>query len=200
MKETNRTGRWPLGLPLLLLLTACAGTGTTPGTEADTRPNDGTYEKGDIATEVDNFFGEGAEGLADVLNKVFADKGRPNGYIKGEEAGGALAFGVRYGKGTLHLNNGVTREVYWRGPSLGFDVGGNAAKVFVLIYDLPNMASAFQRYPGVDGSLYFVGGVGVNYNRAGKVVLAPIRFGVGWRQGVNIGYMHLSDKKSWIPF
>ncbi len=88
---------------ICLLLASCAGTGTTRGTEADSRPNEGTYEEGDIAVEVDNFFGEGAEGIADVLNKVFADQGRPNGYIKGEEAGGALVVGVRYGKGTLHL-------------------------------------------------------------------------------------------------
>ncbi len=183
-----------------LLLASCAGTGTTRGTEADSRPNEGTYEEGDIAVEVGNFFGEGAEGIADVLNKVFADQGRPNGYIKGEEAGGALVVGVRYGKGTLHLKNGEIRDVYWRGPSIGFDVGGNAAKAFVLVYDLPNVKSAFQRYPGVDGSLYFVGGVGVNYNRADGIVLAPIRFGVGWRQGINVGYMHLSAEKSWIPF
>ncbi len=183
-----------------LLLASCAGTGTTRGTEADSRPNKGTYEEGDIAVEVGNFFGEGAEGIADVLNKVFADQGRPNGYIKGEEAGGALIVGVRYGKGTLHLKNGEIRDVYWRGPSIGFDVGGNAAKAFVLVYELPNVKSAFQRFPGVDGSLYFIGGVGVNYNRAGSIVLAPIRFGVGWRQGINIGYMHLSPEKSWIPF
>ncbi len=183
-----------------LLLASCAGTGTTRGTEADSRPNEGTYEEGDIGIEADNFFGEGAEGIADVLNKVFADQGRPNGYIKGEEAGGALVVGVRYGKGTLHLKNGEIRDVYWRGPSIGFDVGGNAAKAFVLVYELPNVKSAFQRFPGVDGSLYFVGGVGVNYNRAGSIVLAPIRFGVGWRQGINIGYMHLSPEKSWIPF
>ncbi len=183
-----------------LLLGSCAGTGTTRGTEADSRPNEGTYEEGDIAVEVGNFFGEGAEGIADVLNKVFADQGRPNGYIKGEEAGGALVVGVRYGKGTLHLKNGEIRDVYWRGPSIGFDVGGNAAKAFVLVYELPNVKSAFQRFPGVDGSLYFIGGVGVNYNRAGSIVLAPIRFGVGWRQGINIGYMHLSPEKSWIPF
>ncbi len=183
-----------------LLLASCAGTGTTPGTEADSRPNDGTYEEGDITVAVDNFFGEGAEGIADVLNKVFSDQGRPNGYITGEEAGGAFVIGVRYGKGKLHLKNGETRDVFWRGPSLGFDVGGNIAKVFVLVYDLPNVKSAFQRFPGVDGSLYFVGGVGVNYNRAGGIGLAPIRFGLGWRQGINVGYMHLSAEKSWIPF
>ena len=110
-----------------------------------------------------------------------------------------MGVGVRYGKGKLHLKNGATRDVYWRGPSVGFDVGGNAAKVFVLVYDLPDMASAFQRYPGVDGSLYFVGGVGVNYQQSGDVVLAPMRVGVGLRGGVNIGYLHYTPKHSWLP-
>jgi hypothetical protein len=178
----------------------CAGQGTTPGTEQRSAGQPEAFEEDTILAEAESFFGEGAKGLADVLNKVFSDQGRPNAYIEGEEGGGAFGVGVRYGKGTLHLKDGTSRAVYWRGPSIGFDVGGNAAKAFVLIYDLPSIEAAFQRYPGVDGSLYFVGGVGANYNRSGDIVLAPIRFGVGWRQGVNVGYLHLSDEASWIPF
>ena len=181
-----------------LTLAGCASQGTTPGTEASTTYE--TYEEGTIAREAEAFFGKGAEGLADVMNKIFSEKGRPNGYIKGEEGGGAVGVGLRYGNGTLHLKNGTTRKVYWRGPSLGIDLGGNAAKAFVLIYDLPDEASLYQRFPGVEGSVYFVGGVGVNYNRSGGITLAPIRFGVGWRQGINLGYIHVSDKRSWIPF
>jgi len=181
-----------------LTLAGCASQGTTPGTEASTTYE--TYEEGTIAREAEAFFGKGAEGLADVMNKIFSEKGRPNGYIKGEEGGGAVGVGLRYGNGTLHLKNGTTRKIYWRGPSLGIDLGGNAAKAFVLIYDLPDEASLYQRFPGVDGSVYFVGGVGVNYNRSGGITLAPIRFGVGWRQGINLGYIHVSDKRSWIPF
>ena len=184
----------------LLAMGGCAGQGTTLGTEQSSDEMPETYEQEAVVSAAGSFFGEGARGLADILNKVFTDQGQPNGYIEGEEGGGAFGVGVRYGKGVLRMKDGSTRDVYWRGPSIGFDVGGNAAKTFMLIYDLPDIDSAFQRYPGVDGSLYFVGGVGVNYNRSGSVVLAPIRFGVGWRQGINVGYLHLSDEASWIPF
>ena len=183
---------------LAAALTGCASQGTTPGTQTSSDAEG--YEQGAIADEAQQFFGKGAEGVADVLNKVFSEKGRPNGYIKGEEGGGAFGVGVRYGSGTLYMKDGTTSRVYWRGPSIGIDFGGNAAKTFVLIYDLPNLEALYQRFPGVDGSLYFVGGLGVNYNRAGDIQLAPIRFGVGWRQGLNVGYVHLSPKRSWIPF
>jgi hypothetical protein len=183
-----------------LLCGGCASQGTTPGTEPQTGQNSSEYEENDILREAENFFGEGAAGLADVLNKIFSEQGRPNAYIEGEEGGGAFAVGVRYGRGTLHMANGVERDVYWAGPSIGFDIGGNAAKAFVLIYDLPDVESIFQRFPGVDGSLYFVGGVGANYNRSGDIVLAPVRFGVGWRQGLSIGYLHVTEQATWIPF
>ena len=185
---------------VMVALSGCASQGTTPGTEPEGTEQSEVYEEADVVAAAESFFGEGAQGLADVLNKVFSEQGRPNDYIEGEEGGGAFGVGVRYGQGTLNMSDGATREVYWRGPSIGFDVGGNLAKTFVLVYDLPNVESAFQRYPGVDGSLYFVGGVGVNYNRSGGIVLAPIRFGVGWRQGINVGYLHLAEEASWIPF
>jgi hypothetical protein len=179
-------------------LAGCASQGTTSGTQAS--DSDDVYEQSAIVDEAQQFFGKGAEGLADVLNKVFSDKGRPNGYIKGEEGGGAFGVGVRYGNGTLYLKDGTTARVYWRGPSIGIDFGGNASKTFVLIYDLPDLEALYQRFPGIDGSLYFVGGVGVNYHRTENIQLAPIRFGVGWRQGLNVGYIHLSPKRSWNPF
>jgi hypothetical protein len=168
-------------------------------TEAQVEADD-TYDQETILQEAEKFFGSGAEGLGKVMEKAFKDHGRPNGYITGEEAGGAIAVGVRYGKGRLTLKSGASRQVYWQGPSIGFDLGANAAKVFVLVYNLPNPDALFQRYPGVDGSLYFVAGVGINYVQSGDTVLAPIRFGVGWRQGLNVGYMHLTREKSWIPF
>lgn len=153
-----------------------------------------------MLAEAEGFFGRGAQGVADVLNKAFTDHGPPGAYIKGEEAGAALGFGLRYGHGDVFLSDGTTSKVYWRGPSLGVDVGGSAAKVFILIYDLPNLDALFERYGGVEGSLYFVGGVGLTYNQRGDVTLAPVRFGVGWRQGINVGYLHISPERSWIPF
>ena len=159
-----------------------------------------TYDKGTIIQEAEAFFGKGAKGLGEVVEKVFREQGRPNAYIKGEEAGGAIGVGVRYGQGTLTVKGRASRTVYWQGPSVGFDFGGNAAKVCALGYDLPDTGAIFQRFPGVEGSLYFVGGVGVNYVQSGDVIVAPLRLGVGWRQGVNVGYMHFTPKKSWNPF
>jgi hypothetical protein len=108
--------------------------------------------------------------------------------------------GVRYGNGVLHLKRGNTLRVYWQGPSLGFDVGGNAAKVFVLVYNLQRPDELFQRFPGVDGSLYYIAGAGVNYQRSADITLAPIRLGVGLRAGANVGYTHYTRQQSWIPF
>lgn len=167
---------------------------------ADKAAKDEGYEKDTILKEARTFFGKGAKGLADVISKVFEDKGKPVGYIKGEEAGGAVVVGLRYGKGKLVLKNGATRKVYWQGPSLGIDVGGNVSKVFILVYNIHDPEEIFQRFPGVDGSLYYVAGVGVNYAAIDDKVLAPIRFGVGWRQGLNIGYIHVRRKQTWNPF
>ena len=159
-----------------------------------------TYKEDEVLKEAQKFFGAGAKGIADVIAKAFKEQGQPNGFIKGEEAGGAVAVGLRYGKGTLQMKSGATLPVYWKGPSIGFDFGGNAAKTFVLVYNLPSTDKLFQRYPGVDGSLYFVGGVGLHYVRRDDITLAPVQFGVGWRQGAAVGYMHFTKKKSYNPF
>jgi hypothetical protein len=159
-----------------------------------------TYKQDEILTEAENFFGKGAKGIADVIQKAFKDQGEPNAFIAGEEAGGAVGVGVRYGKGTLKTHGGGSREVYWQGPSIGFDLGGNAAKTFILIYKLNDEQKLFQRFPGVEGSLYFVGGVGLNYARIEGITVAPVRLGVGWRQGASVGYIHFTPTKSLNPF
>jgi len=146
------------------------------------------------------FFGAATEGLGDVVEKLFAEQGRPNAYITGEELSGAIGVGASYGDGTLHMKGGASRKLYWQGPSVGFDLGGDASKVFVLVYDLPRADAIFQRFPGVDGSFYYVGGVGVNYQRSEGIVLAPIRAGVGLRARASIGYTHYTRKRSWLPF
>lgn len=183
-------------LAVLLLLPLLAIAADKTGSKKEP----GTYKQDEILKEAEAFFGKGAQGLAEVLAKAFKDQGEPNAFIKGEEAGGAIGVGVRYGRGTLHLHGGGTRNVYWQGPSVGFDLGGNAAKAFVLVYKLEDQEKLFQRYPGVEGSLYFVGGVGLNYARSEGVTVAPVRLGVGWRQGASVGYIHFTRKKSWNPF
>ncbi len=161
---------------------------------------DDTYDQDSILKDATEFFGSTTEGLARLIEKAFKEQGRPNGYIKGEEASGAIAVGLRYGSGELMMKGGGDRKVYWTGPSLGFDFGGNASKVFVLVYHLPSADKIFQRYPGVDGSFYYVGGAGINYQQRGTIILAPIRLGVGLRTGASVGYMHYTPEKTWNPF
>lgn len=167
-----------------------------PRKDADTD----TYDQDSIVKDAADFFGQGAEGLAKVIEKAFKEHGRPNGYVKGQEAGGAVTVGLRYGEGMLKMKSGATKKIYWHGPSIGFDVGGNASKVFILVYHLPNTDKIFMRFPAVDGSLYYVGGAGINYQKRDNIVLAPIRLGVGLRAGASVGYMHYTKKKTINPF
>ena len=186
-----------------LLLMALFGVATTPpAPAADSKAaasNHQTYDDEEVAKAASDFFSNGAKGLSDVLAKVLKEKGRPIAYIRGEEVGGAVAIGLRYGHGELVYKGGGGRKVYWQGPSVGFDIGANAVKVFVLVYDLPNTDALFQRFPGVEGSLYFVGGFGVNYVQRDGISLAPVRFGVGWRQGIGVSYMHFTREKHVNP-
>jgi hypothetical protein len=162
-------------------------------------PDDG-FDQDSVLRDAEQFFGRSTEGLARVIEKAFRDHGRPNAYVKGEEIAGAIAVGLRYGNGTLVLKDGKMRPVWWTGPSIGFDAGANAAKVFVLVYHLPRPSAIFQRFPGVDGSFYFVGGVGMNYQQRDQIVLAPIRLGVGLRAGASVGYMRYTRQKTYNPF
>jgi len=159
-----------------------------------------TYNEQEILTRVESFFGQGAENLALAVQRIFRDQGEPNGYIAGEEFGAAFGVGLRYGRGVLSTRRIQNRPVFWQGPSIGLDLGVNVAKVFILVYRLPSEEYLFRRFPGVEGSLYFVGGVGVNYLQSGDTVIAPIRLGVGWRQGVSAGYMDFTERAHYNPF
>lgn len=163
---------------------------------------DDTYSEPEIVQAAVNFFGAGAEGLAAVVRHVFEENGRPNGYIQGSEGAGAFGVGLRYGNGYLHLKRlgGDRTRVYWQGPSIGFDTGGNASKVFTLVYNMQDPDQIFHRYPGVEGSAYYIGGIGVNYQRADGVTLAPMRAGVGLRLGANVGYLAYSRRRRINPF
>jgi hypothetical protein len=174
------------------------GLAVLPALAADNE--DDTYDQDSVLKEATDFFGETTEGLAKVIEKAFKDQGRPNAYIKGQEASGAVTVGLRYGDGDLIMKRGGGGKVYWAGPSVGFDVGGNASKVFTLVYKLPKESAIYRRFPGVDGSLYYIGGAGVNYQRADGITLAPIRLGVGLRAGASVGYVHYRREKSINPF
>ena len=158
------------------------------------------YTEDEVLEASKQFFGDTSKDLATIIEKIFKDQGEPNAYITGEEAAGAIAVSLRYGNGWLHHKAGGTRRLFWQGPSLGFDLGGNASKVFTLVYNLGGTNDIFQRFPGVEGTVYVVGGFGVNYQQRGNVILAPIRTGIGLRAGANIGYLHYTREQEILPF
>ncbi|MDP3173724.1 MAG: DUF1134 domain-containing protein [Phenylobacterium sp.] len=159
-----------------------------------------TYSREEIVTNVSDFLGVTAETAGGVIERVFGEYGRPTAYIAGEEASGAITVGARYGRGLLYMKNRPTQELFWQGPSIGWDIGGNASRVFTLCYNLQFPDAIFQRFPGVEGSAYLLGGMGVNYQRADEITLAPIRAGVGLRLGANIGYLAYSRQRNILPF
>jgi hypothetical protein len=158
-----------------------------------------TFTAEEIALAAGTFFGKTSGAMGSVVERVFREQGKPLGYIRGEEISGAIGVGLRYGKGTLVMKDGQERPVFWQGPSIGLDTGGNASKVFTLVYNLDNPDGLYRRYPGVEGSAFFVAGVAVTYQRAEGVTLAPMRTGVGFRAGVNAGYTAYSKKRRWFP-
>jgi hypothetical protein len=160
------------------------------------QPVQDTVDREDVFSAAEGVFGKGAEGLADILR----DQGEPVAYIAGREAGGAFVAGVRYGSGTMRHQVEGDRAVFWTGPSVGFDFGADANKVFVLVYNLHDGQKLFRRYPAAEGRAYAVGGFTASYLRRGDVVLIPVRLGVGLRLGVNAGYMRFSEKNRWLPF
>lgn len=174
----------------------------TPGTAAarERATEAATYKRSDVFTAAEGVFGKGAEGLGGILEKILKDQGEPTAYIAGREASGAFVVGLRYGSGTLSHRVEGDQPIYWTGPSLGFDAGGNASKVFVLAYNLYDTHDLFRRFPEGEGHLYLVGGFSATYLRRGNIVLIPVRLGVGVRAGVNVGYMKFSDKAKWQPF
>lgn len=161
---------------------------------------DGAYQENDVLAAAEGVFGKGAEGLAKVIERTFKQYGRPNAYIAGREAGGAVAVGVRYGSGTLFHKIEGQRPVYWSGPSLGFDLGANGGKTFILVYNLYDTQDLFKRFPAAEGNVFVIGGFAASYMKWKNVVIVPIRLGVGWRLGANVGYMHFSEKSRWSPF
>jgi len=164
------------------------------------KSNRETFSSTEIMTKGHSFFGSTTSGLAQAIEYVFQKAGRPQGYIIGEEASGAFVGGLRYGEGTLFLKDGTRKKVYWQGPSVGFDFGGNGSRSLVLVYNIDSTNDIFSRFIGVDGSAYLVGGLGVNFQSNEKLSLAPIRTGVGARLGANVGYLKYTASPTWNPF
>ncbi|MGD8422321.1 MAG: DUF1134 domain-containing protein [Methyloceanibacter sp.] len=162
--------------------------------------SDHGFSPEEIKSAGHRFFGKISSGFASAVEYTFQKSGRPNGYIVGEEAGGAFVAGLRYGEGTLHTTNGGQYRVFWQGPSLGYDFGAEGSKTMVLVYNLADPGQIYDKFAGIDGSAYLVGGVGVTYLARDDLVLAPIRSGVGLRLGANIGYLKYTRQPTWNPF
>lgn len=159
-----------------------------------------TYSDDEILNAGHRFFGKVSKGLAKVIARAFKSEGRPNAYILGEEAGGAFVAGLRYGEGTMVTKHFGRYKVYWQGPSIGYDFGAEGSKTMILVYDLRHPNDIYQKFAGVNGSAYLVGGVGLTFQKQGDVVLARIQSGVGVRLGANIGYLKYTRRPTWNPF
>ena len=159
-----------------------------------------TYGPDELLGAGHKFFGNVSRGLASVIERAVSQWGLPNGYVLGEEGSGAFVAGLRYGEGTLYTKNAGDLRVYWQGPSVGFDWGGDGARTMTLVYNLPATNAIYQRFAGIDGSAYIVGGFGMTALTANNIVLVPIRSGIGLRLGANIGYLKFTPRATWNPF
>jgi hypothetical protein len=167
---------------------------------APARPPSDRFETGELVDAGHRLFGGVSRGLATVIEKAISQWGLPNGYVLGEEAGGAFVGGLRYGEGSLYTKNAGDLRVYWQGPTLGWDFGGEGARTMMLVYNLPATQAIYQRFGGIDGSAYFIGGFGMTALTANNIVVVPIRSGVGLRLGANVGYLKFTPTATWNPF
>jgi hypothetical protein len=167
-----------------------------------TSPEEEGYTIDEIMAASAGFFGKVSANLGAVIEYLFKNSGRPTGYVLGTEGGGAFLAGVRYGSGTLYMRSGGARSqtIYWHGPSIGTDFGAAGSKTLFLIYRLRSPDDLYASFTGIDGSAYFVGGVGATLLTNGSVILAPIRSGVGLRLGANVGYIRFTPRATWNPF
>jgi hypothetical protein len=168
---------------------------------AQGRPGESsTFSPAELVDTGHNFFGNVTRGLALTVEEAVRRWGEPNGYVLGQEASGAMFGGLRYGEGLLHTRNAGQHRVFWQGPSIGFDFGGDGARTMMLVYNLPSTEALYRRFVGLDGSAYLVGGVGMTAVMAGDVVVVPIRTGLGARLGINVGYLKFTSEPTWNPF
>jgi hypothetical protein len=186
-------------LRTIAVVAALIGWGLGP-VAAQESGRDQRYSPNELVNAGHQFFGTVSQGLATVIERAISNWGQPNGYVLGQEAGGAIVAGLRYGDGTLYTKNAGDLRVYWQGPSVGFDWGGDGARTMMLVYNLPKTDAVYQRFAGIDGSAYFIGGFGMTALTANNIVVVPIRSGVGLRLGANIGYLKFTPDATWNPF
>jgi hypothetical protein len=171
-----------------------------PAPPQQRQPTPNTFGPDELVSAGHKFFGNVSRGLASIIERAVSQWGLPNGYVLGEEGSGAFVAGLRYGEGTLYTKNAGDLRVYWQGPSVGFDWGGDGARTMTLVYNLPSTQAIYQRFGGIDGSAYIIGGFGMTALTANNIVLVPIRSGIGLRLGANIGYLKYTPRATWNPF
>lgn len=186
-----------LALTLCFASMSCSAIAQTTGSISKPKP---TYTTDEIVTAGHQFFGKASRGIGEAVEYLFQSQGEPTAYIVGEEGSGAMIGGLRYGEGTIYYKDGITQKIYWQGPSVGFDFGGNGSRTMVLVYNSDSPRQLYNRFVGVEGSAYFIGGLGVNLQKSHNITLAPIRTGVGARLGANVGYLKYSKNPTWNPF
>lgn len=185
---------------LSLIVTLCLALGLTSGALAQSAANSSQYTSQEIVDAGHGFFGAASGGLAKVVEKAFTSYGLPNGYILGQEASGAFIGGLTFGEGQLFTKNAGEHEVFWQGPSLGWDYGGSGNRTMMLVYNLPSIEGVYGRFGGVSGSAYAIAGLGMTVLKRNGVLVVPIRTGVGARLGLNVGYLKMTASPTWNPF
>jgi hypothetical protein len=188
-----------VSLAIALCLASASSTAMAQTTGSIAKPKS-TFTTEEIIAKGHQFFGKASRGISEAVEYVFQSQGEPTAYIVGEEGSGAVIGGLRFGEGTIYYKDGITQKIYWQGPSVGFDFGGNGSRTMVLVYNSASPRELYKRFIGVEGSAYLVGGIGVNLQKYRNITLAPIRTGVGARFGANVGYLKYSRNPTWNPF
>jgi hypothetical protein len=186
-------------LALALAFTVPAAAQTT-GSVSKAQQTRLTYSSEEILGQGHEFFGKASRNVSKAIEFAFQKQGEPTAYIVGEEGAGAIVGGLRFGEGTIYYKNGASQKIFWQGPSIGWDFGGNGSRTLTLVYNSDSPSDLYARFAGVEGAAYLVGGIGVNFQKHGQVVMAPIRTGVGARLGANVGYLKYSAEPTWNPF
>lgn len=189
-----------LRLVAIVVWLVCSGPLAALAQETPQPARPSGFAPNEIVAAGHRFFGGVSRGLATIVEKAVSQWGLPNGYVLGEEAGGAFFGGLRYGEGVLYTKNAGDLRVFWQGPSFGWDFGGEGARTMMLVYNLPATEAIYQRFAGIEGSAYFIGGLGMTALTANNVVVVPIRSGVGLRLGASIGYLKFTPQSTWNPF
>ena len=187
------------GLALILCFASASYSAMAQTTGSISKPKS-TYTTEEILATGHQFFGKASRGIGEAVEYLFQSQGEPTAYIVGEEGSGAIIGGLRFGEGTIYYKDGITQKIYWQGPSVGFDFGGNGSRTMVLVYNSDSPRQLYNRFVGVEGSAYFIGGLGVNLQKSHNITMAPIRTGVGARLGANVGYLKYSKNPTWNPF